>query len=157
MRGSSVIKCYHLSLLYTWKSSCRMKDQKKTETSKKKHIPTRIQKNKASKIKYFPGIHCFLWPLPHFVDKTKHFCGIGPLARKVFPTHRPGNRAFARFLNILWHLGLYAGVSSKAPATLWTSNLSFLMVAVKLMLVLTLFMVGFGLIEAWCGVYLKLV
>ena len=75
-----------------------------------------------------PGIPCFLWPLQQFGDKTEHFCAIcivlevEPLARKDIG---PGNRAFA---------GLDAAVST-APATLWSSNLSFSIVALKLTLV----------------------
>jgi hypothetical protein len=48
----------------------------------------------------------------------------------------PGNLAFK---------GLKAAVST-APATLWSSNLSFSMVALKLTLVQSLFMFGLGLI-----------
>ena len=49
---------------------------------------------------------------------------------------RPGNRAFP---------GLDAAVST-APATLWSSNLSFSMVALKLTLVQSLSMFGLGLV-----------
>ena len=73
-------------------------------------------------------IPCFLWPLQQVGNKTTK-----PSISVVFASFwkwslspvrflqdiRPGNRAFARF------------VVSTAPATLWSSNLSFSMVALK--------------------------
>ena len=57
-----------------------------------------------------PGIPCFLWPLQQFGYKTEHFGGICK------------------------HLEFDANVST-ASATLWSSNLSFSMVAFKFVLV----------------------
>ena len=85
-------------------------------------------------------IPCFLWPLQQIGNKTTK-----PSISVVFASFwkwslspvrflqdiGPGNRAFARFVQLCEHLGLDAAVST-APVTLWSSILSFSMVALKL-------------------------